>query len=50
MGGPVGLDYGAVDLIFRLYEVADPAGVLESLQVMEAAALKLFSEQGNVKN
>ena len=37
MSGPVGLDYGAAEWLFRLY--AEPASLLEDLQVMEAAVL-----------
>ena len=39
MSGPVGLDYCAAEWLFRLYAVADPASLLEDLQVMEAAVL-----------
>ena len=39
MKGLLGLDYGAVAWILRLYEVEDPRALLEDLQVMEAAAL-----------
>lgn len=39
MNGLLGLDYGAVAWILRLYEVEDPRALLEDLQVMEAAAL-----------
>jgi len=39
MSGLLGLDYGAVAWLLRLYEVEDPRALLEDLQVMEAAAL-----------
>ena len=39
MNGLLGLDYGAVAWLLRLYEVEDPRALLEDLQVMEAAAL-----------
>ena len=42
--GVMGLDYAAVQWVFRLYEVKNPAAVLESLQIMEAAALKIFNK------
>lgn len=43
MNGPLGLDYGAVAWLLRLYEVEDPRALLEDLQVMEAAALLSIS-------
>ena len=42
--GVLGLDYAAVEWVFRLYEVKDQRTVLEDLQVMEAAALKIFNK------
>ena len=39
----LGLDYGAVAWLLRLYEVEDPRALLEDLQVMEAAALLSIS-------
>ena len=45
--GVCGLDYSAVEWLFRLYEVRDQPAVLEDLQVMEAAAVKILNkEQG----
>ena len=44
MGGPVGLDYGAVAWVFSLYGVKDPRSLLEDLQVMEAAVLETMSK------
>ena len=45
--GVCGLDYTAVLAVFRLYEVEEPTTVLEDLQVMEAAAVKILNkEQG----
>ncbi len=45
--GVCGLDYTAVLAVFRLYEVEEPTTVLENLQVMEAAAVKILNkEQG----
>lgn len=43
MNGLLGLDYGAVAWLLRLYEVEDPRALLEDLQVMEAAALLSIS-------
>ena len=43
MSGLLGLDYGAVAWLLRLYEVEDPRALLEDLQVMEAAALLSIS-------
>lgn len=39
-GGVVGLDYGAVQWIFTLYDVKEPCAVLDDLQVMEHVVLK----------
>ena len=47
MNGLLGLDYGAVAWILRLYEVEDPRALLEDLQVMEAAALMLINERSS---
>ena len=43
--GVCGLDYSAVEWLFRLYEVEEPATVLENLQVMEAAAVKILNKE-----
>jgi len=45
MAGPIGLDYGAVQWLFRLYEVEDHRSVLEDLQTMEAAVLLTMSKR-----
>jgi hypothetical protein len=45
MNGPIGLDYGAVQWVLRLYEVQDPRAALEDLQIMEAAALAAISKR-----
>ena len=45
MAGVCGVDYSAVQWLFRLYEVQEPAAVLEDLQVMEAAAMKLINKE-----
>jgi hypothetical protein len=47
MNGLLGLDYGAVAWILRLYEVEDPRALLEDLQVMEAAALMILNERSS---
>jgi hypothetical protein len=39
MNGVLGLDYGAVAWLLRLYEVEDQRSMFEDLQVMEAAAM-----------
>jgi hypothetical protein len=44
MAGVCGLDYAAVQWLFRLYEVKDQPAVLESLQVMEAMAVKILNK------
>lgn len=45
-GGVIGLDYSVIQWLFSLYSVKDPRAVLEDLQVMEAAVLKLQGEAG----
>ena len=45
MNGPVGLDYGAVEWVLRLYEAQEPRAVLEDLQIMEAAVLAAVSKR-----
>ena len=45
MSGLLGLDYGAVAWMLRLYEVEDQRAVLEDLQIMEAAAMAKLSER-----
>ena len=45
MNGLVGLDYGAVEWVFRLYSVTEPASLLEDLQVMEAAVLAAMAKR-----
>lgn len=48
MNGVVGLDYGAVAWVLRLYEAEDQhRALLEDLQVMEAAVISLLSQQEN---
>ena len=47
-GGAIGLDYSILlgpGGLFSLYQVADPAAMLEDLQVMEAAALGVMARQ-----
>ena len=48
INGPVGLDYGAAQWLFRLYavKVKDQRSLLEDLQVMEATALAKFNAGG----
>ena len=45
LAGPLGLDYGAVRWLLRLYEVEDHRSVLEDLQTMEAAVLMVMSKR-----
>lgn len=47
MNGVLGLDYGAVAWLFRLYAVEDERSMLEDLQVMEAAAMAALYERGS---
>ena len=45
MGGVLGLDYGPLAWVFKLYAVEDERSMLEDLQVMEAAAMAVLSER-----
>jgi hypothetical protein len=45
MSGLIGLDYGAAEWLFRMYAVAEPASLLEDLQVMEAAVLAAVAKR-----
>lgn len=45
MSGVVGLDYGAVQWMLRLYEVENQRSMLEDLQVMEGAALNMMNKK-----
>lgn len=45
MGGILGLDYGAVAWLLKLYEVEDPRALLEDLQIMEAAAMMALNSK-----
>lgn len=45
MSGVLGLDYGAVAWLLKLYEVEDPRALLEDLQIMEAAAMMALNSR-----
>jgi len=45
MSGIVGMDYGALAWLFRLYEVEDPRSLLEDLQVMEGAVMHVLNKE-----
>ncbi len=45
MGGIIGLDYTAVDALFRIYKVKDRAAKMNDLRVMELAALVVLNEK-----
>jgi len=47
MNGVLGLDYGAVAWLFKMYAVEDPRALLEDLQVMEAAAMAVINERSS---
>jgi hypothetical protein len=49
MGGLLGLDYGAVEWLFNLYEVAveDQRSMLEDLQVMEATVIATVNKRSD---
>jgi hypothetical protein len=45
MGGLIGLDYGAVAWLLRLYRAKDQRSLLEDLQIMEAAVLETMAKR-----
>ena len=45
MGGYTGLDYGAAQWLFSLYQIKKPSELLEDLQVMEAAVLEAMAKR-----
>ena len=45
MNGVVGMDYGALAWLFRLYGVEDPRSLLEDLQVMEGAVMQVLNKE-----
>jgi ABC-type thiamine transport system substrate-binding protein len=47
MGGVLGLDYGAVAWLFKMYAVEDPRPLLEDLQIMEAAAMLVINSRSS---
>lgn len=44
MNGVVGLKYEVLEWFCRLYSVQDVPSMLEGLQIMEAAVLKVFND------
>jgi ABC-type thiamine transport system substrate-binding protein len=47
MSGVLGLDYGAVAWLFKMYAVEDPRALLEDLQIMEAAAMLVINSRSS---
>ena len=47
MSGILGLDYGAVAWLFKMYAVEDPRALLEDLQIMEAAAVMALNNRSS---
>lgn len=47
MSGLIGLDYGAVAWLLRLYAVKNQRALLEDLQVMEVAALAIINDRSS---
>jgi hypothetical protein len=47
MNGVLGLDYGAVAWLFKMYAVKDPRELLEDLQIMEAAAMLTINNRSS---
>ncbi len=45
MGGVIGLDYAALAWVLKLYGIEDQRSLLEDLQVMEAAAMRVMNKQ-----
>lgn len=45
--GLIGLDYGALEWAFRLYETDDPAAMLEDIQIIEAEVLTIMHERAD---
>lgn len=45
MGGFVGLDYVAVESVFRMTNVSDHDTMLRDIQTMEIAALKILNKR-----
>ena len=45
MNGVLGLDYGAVAWLFKMYAVEDPRALLEDLQIMEAAVMMALNNR-----
>ena len=43
--GPVGLDYGVLQWLFKVQEVEDEREMLDGLKVIEATILKLWAEE-----
>jgi hypothetical protein len=43
--GVIGLDYRVLEWLLSLYPVADPKSLLEDLQTMEQAALRVIYQQ-----
>lgn len=46
MSGLVGLDYGALEWVTKLFVVEDPLRMLEQIQVIEAVVLQVFRQRG----
>lgn len=47
MNGVLGLDYGALAWLFKMYAVEDPRALLEDLQIMEAAAMMVINSRSS---
>ncbi len=45
MGGFTGLDYAAVDAVFKIYRVKNRVDRLDDLRIMEMAALPVLNEK-----
>lgn len=48
-GGPIGLDYAAVQAVMRMLGIDDVRQVFADVQVMEAEVLRVFSAAGGAR-
>ena len=47
MSGVLGLDYGVMAWLFKMYAVEDPRALLEDLQIMEATAMMAINSRSS---
>lgn len=44
-GGWVGLNYQSLEFLLKIHKLANKAEIVESIQIMEAAALQILNER-----